>query len=70
MLIHCLPNFPHHPFPWVSEAPASWKTATAAVFITTVVGPGIADGEQPLPAKKKTARDAWNQSRASLEPCN
>lgn len=48
-----------------SEAPASWKTAA---LITTAVGPGITDGEQPLASE--AARDAWNQTRAQLEACN
>lgn len=45
MWIHCLPDFPHHPFPWVFGVAISWNTATA-MLITTVVSPGITNEEQ------------------------
>lgn len=62
---YCLPDFPHHPFPWAFGAEISWNAATTAVLITTVVGPGITNGDR---FTKEPVRDAWNQTEACSNP--
>lgn len=65
MWIHCLPDFPHHPFPWAPRAAIPWNASTAASLITTVVGPGITNGDQP---HRGNSEGCLNQSEACSNP--
>lgn len=61
MRIYCLPDFPHHPFPWASGAVYSWIAATTTVLITTVVSPGITNGDR---------EGCLKPDRGLFKPCN
>lgn len=67
MWIHCLPDFPHHPFPWAPGVAIPWNAATTAVLITTVVDPGITDEDQP---RRGNSEGCLEPDRGLFEPCN